>query len=73
MEKLGVNELRDMFRDFFVSKGHYAGGSASLIPRNDKSLMIINSGMAPLKPYFAGVETPPCKRPPARSASVRTI
>ena len=50
MEKLGVNELRDMFRDFFVSKGHYAGGSASLIPRNDKSLLIINSGMAPLKP-----------------------
>ena len=55
MEKLGLNEIRDMFRDFFVSKGHYAAGSASLIPKNDKSLLIINSGMAPLKPYFAGV------------------
>ena len=72
MEKLGVNELRDMFRDFFVSKGHYAGGSASLIPRNDKSLMIINSGMAPLKPYFAGVETPPCKRMTTCQKCIRT-
>ena len=72
MEKLGVNDLRDMFRDFFVSKGHYAGGSASLIPRNDKSLMIINSGMAPLKPYFAGVETPPCKRMTTCQKCIRT-
>ncbi len=72
MEKLGVNELRDMFRDFFVSKGHYAGGSASLIPRNDKSLMIINSGMAPLKPYFAGVETPPSKRMTTCQKCIRT-
>lgn len=72
MEKLGVNEIRDMFRDFFVSKGHYAGGSASLIPRNDKSLMIINSGMAPLKPYFAGVETPPCKRMTTCQKCIRT-
>ena len=72
MEKLGVNELRDMFRDFFVSKDHYAGGSASLIPRNDKSLMIINSGMAPLKPYFAGVETPPSKRMTTCQKCIRT-
>ncbi len=72
MEKLGLNELRDMFRDFFVSKGHYAGGSASLIPRNDKSLMIINSGMAPLKPYFAGVETPPAKRMTTCQKCIRT-
>ena len=72
MEKLGVNEIRDMFRDFFVSKGHYAGGSASLIPRNDKSLLIINSGMAPLKPYFAGVETPPCKRMTTCQKCIRT-
>ena len=72
MEKLGVNELRDMFRDFFVSKGHYAGGSASLIPREDKSLMIINSGMAPLKPYFAGVETPPSKRMTTCQKCIRT-
>ena len=72
MDKLGVNELRDMFRDFFVSKGHYAGGSSSLIPRNDKSLLIINSGMAPLKPYFAGVETPPCKRMTTCQKCIRT-
>lgn len=72
MKKLGVNELRDMFRDFFVSKGHYAGGSASLIPRNDKSLLIINSGMAPLKPYFAGTETPPCKRMTTCQKCIRT-
>lgn len=72
MEKLGVNELRDMFRDFFVSKEHYAGGSASLIPRNDKSLMIINSGMAPLKPYFSGVETPPAKRMTTCQKCIRT-
>jgi len=72
MKNLGVNEVRDMFRDFFVSKGHYAGGSASLIPQNDKSLMIINSGMAPLKPYFAGVETPPCKRMTTCQKCIRT-
>lgn len=72
MEKLGVNELRNMFRDFFVSKGHYAGGSASLIPRNDKSLMVINSGMAPLKPYFSGTETPPSKRMTTCQKCIRT-
>lgn len=72
MEKLGVNELRDMFRDYFVSKGHYPGGSASLIPREDKSLMLINSGMAPLKPYFAGVETPPAKRMTTCQKCIRT-
>ncbi len=72
MEKIGLNELRDMFRDFFVSKGHYAGGSASLIPRNDKSLLIINSGMAPLKPYFAGLETPPAKRMTTCQKCIRT-
>ena len=72
MKNLGVNTLRDMFRDFYVSKDHYAGGSASLIPRNDKSLMIINSGMAPLKPYFAGVETPPKKRMTTCQKCIRT-
>lgn len=72
MEKIGLNELRDMFRDFFVSKGHYPGGSASLIPRNDKSLLIINSGMAPLKPYFAGLETPPAKRMTTCQKCIRT-
>ncbi len=72
MEKLGLNEIRTMFRDFFVSKGHYPGKSASLIPKNDKSLLIINSGMAPLKPYFLGAETPPKKRMTTCQKCVRT-
>lgn len=72
MEKLGLNEIRQKFRDFYVSKEHYAGGSASLIPQNDKSLLIINSGMAPLKPYFAGVETPPAKRMTTCQKCIRT-
>ena len=72
MENLGLNEIRDLFRDFFVSKGHYAGKSASLIPQNDKSLLIINSGMAPLKPYFAGEETPPSKRMTTCQKCIRT-
>ena len=72
MEKLGLNEIRQMFRDFYVSKGHYPEKSASLIPRNDKSLLIINSGMAPLKNYFAGVETPPAKRMTTCQKCIRT-
>lgn len=72
MEKLSTNVLRDMFRDFFVSKDHYAGESASLIPSEDKSLMIINSGMAPLKPYFSGAQTPPSKRMTTCQKCIRT-
>ncbi len=72
MEKLGLNEIRRMFRDFFVEKGHYPEKSASLIPKNDKSLLIINSGMAPLKPYFSGYETPPAKRMTTCQKCVRT-
>ncbi len=72
MEKLGLNEIRQMFRDFYVSKGHYPGKSASLIPQNDKSLLIINSCMAPLKNYFAGVETPPSKRMTTCQKCIRT-
>ena len=72
MEKLGLNEIRNMFRDFYVSKGHYSAKSASLVPQNDKSLLIINSGMAPLKPYFAGVETPPSKRMTTCQKCIRT-
>ena len=52
MKKYGVNELRKMFLDFFESKGHLAMKSFSLVPHNDNSLLLINSGMAPLKPYF---------------------
>ncbi len=72
MEKLGLNQIRQMFREFYVSKGHYPAKSASLIPRNDKSLLIINSGMAPLKPYFAGLETPPSKRMTTCQKCIRT-
>ena len=50
----GVNELRRMFLEFFESKGHLAMKSFSLVPHNDNSLLLINSGMAPLKPYFTG-------------------
>lgn len=72
MEKLGLNQIRQMFRDFYVSKEHYPAKSASLIPKDDKSLLIINSGMAPLKPYFAGVETPPAKRMTTCQKCIRT-
>ena len=59
MQYRGVNELRRMFLDFFESKGHLKMKSFSLVPHNDNSLLIINSGMAPLKPYFTGQEIPP--------------
>ena len=57
-KKYGVNELRRMFLEFFESKGHLAMKSFSLIPHNDNSLLLINSGMAPLKPYFTKQEIP---------------
>ena len=72
MDKLGLNEIRKKFIDFYVEKGHYPAKSASLIPRNDKSLLIINSGMAPLKAYFAGTETPPSKRMTTCQKCIRT-
>ena len=59
MQKYGVNELRRMFLEFFESKEHLAMKSFSLVPHNDNSLLLINSGMAPLKPYFTGQEIPP--------------
>ena len=54
MKKYGVNELRRMYLDFFKSKDHLVMKSFSLIPHNDNSLLLINAGMAPLKPYFTG-------------------
>jgi alanyl-tRNA synthetase len=72
MEKLGLNRLRDMFQKFYEEKGHYARKSFSLIPDGDKSLLLINSGMAPLKPYFAGMETPPSKRMTTCQKCIRT-
>ena len=57
----GVNELRRMYLEFFESKGHLAMKSFSLVPHNDNSLLLINAGMAPLKPYFTGGSTKtPC-------------
>ncbi|WP_027398595.1 alanine--tRNA ligase [Anaerovorax odorimutans] len=72
MEQLGLNQLRSMFQEFYKSKGHYAKKSFSLVPEKDKSLLIINSGMAPLKPYFAGLETPPSKRMTTCQKCIRT-
>ncbi len=72
MEKLGLNEIRKMFLEFFESKGHLAHESFSLVPEKDKSLILINSGMAPLKPYFAGLETPPRKRMTTCQKCIRT-
>ena len=72
MEKLGLNELRDKFREFYESKGHYPRKSFSLVPDKDKSLLVINSGMAPLKPYFAGLETPPSNRMTTCQKCIRT-
>lgn len=72
MEKIGLNELRKMFLDFYESKAHYRGKSASLIPENDKSLLLINSGMAPLKPFFSGLDTPPAKRMVTCQKCIRT-
>lgn len=72
MQKLGTNEIRKRFLEFFESKGHYVGKSASLIPNNDKSLLLINSGMAPLKNYFSGVEVPPSKKMSTCQKCIRT-
>ncbi len=72
MNKYGVNELRQMFLDFFESKGHLVMKSFSLIPQNDKSLLLINAGMAPLKPYFTGAEIPPRRRVATCQKCIRT-
>lgn len=68
----GVNELRKMFLDYFESKDHLKMKSFSLVPHNDKSLLLINSGMAPLKPYFTGAEIPPKKRVTTCQKCIRT-
>ena len=72
MQKYGVNELRKMFLDFFESKEHLKMKSFSLVPHNDKSLLLINSGMAPLKPYFTGQEIPPKRRLATCQKCIRT-
>ncbi len=72
MKKYGVNELRRMFLEFFESKGHLVHKSFSLVPHNDNSLLLINSGMAPLKPYFTGQEIPPKRRMATCQKCIRT-
>lgn len=72
MKAYGVNELRKMFLEFFESKGHLAMKSFSLVPHNDNSLLLINSGMAPLKPYFTGQEIPPRTRVTTCQKCIRT-
>ncbi|MCD8109824.1 MAG: alanine--tRNA ligase [Clostridiales bacterium] len=72
LKSYGVNELRRMYLDFFRSKEHLVMKSFSLIPHNDNSLLLINAGMAPLKPYFTGAEIPPKKRVATCQKCIRT-
>ena len=72
MEKIGLNEIREAYLSFFESKGHLRLPSFSLVPKNDKGLLIINAGMAPLKPYFTGLQVPPSRRVTTCQKCVRT-
>ncbi|MBR5867807.1 MAG: hypothetical protein IKZ21_00055, partial [Clostridia bacterium] len=72
MEKLGLNQLREMYLSFFESKGHLRLPSFPLIPQNDKSLLLINAGMAPLKPYFADKTLAPRTRVTTCQKCIRT-
>lgn len=72
MNNMGLNEIREAYLKFFESKGHLRLKSFSLVPKNDKSLLLINAGMAPLKPYFTGLKTPPSKRVTTCQKCIRT-
>lgn len=72
MEWMGLNEIREKYLSFFESKGHLRAGSFSLVPQGDKSLLLINAGMAPLKKYFTGELTPPCTRMTTCQKCIRT-
>lgn len=72
MEKLTTSEIRQKYLDFFKSKEHLILDSAPLVPKDDKSLLLINAGMAPLKPYFTGVKVPPSKRVASCQKCIRT-
>ena len=72
MRKYGLNELREMYLSFFESKGHLRLPSFSLVPKNDPSILLINAGMTPLKPYFTGREVPPRKRVTTCQKCIRT-
>lgn len=72
MHKYGLNELREMYLSFFESKDHIRLPSFSLVPQNDPSILLINAGMTPLKPYFTGREVPPGKRVTTCQKCIRT-
>jgi len=72
MKKLGLNEIRELYLQFFESKGHLRLPSFSLVPRNDPSILLINAGMTPLKPYFTGAEKPPRTRVTTCQKCIRT-
>ncbi len=72
MKYMGLNEIREKYLSFFESKGHLRLNSFSLVPNNDKSLLLINSGMAPMKKYFTGEVTPPCNRVTTCQKCIRT-
>lgn len=72
MKNLGLHEIRKEFLEFFSEKGHLIAPSFSLVPKNDKSLLLIGAGMAPLKPYFTGEKTPPSKRMATCQKCIRT-
>ena len=72
MKWTGLNELRELYLSFFESKMHTRLPSYSLVPKNDKSLLLINSGMAPMKKYFLGLEEPPNKRVTTCQKCIRT-
>ncbi len=71
-KKYGLNELREMFLSFFESKGHLRLPSFPLVPQHDKSILLINAGMTPMKPYFTGEEEPPCHRVCTCQKCIRT-
>ena len=72
MQYRGLNELREMYLSFFETKGHLRLPSFSLIPQNDPSLLLINSGMAPMKPFFTGEQEPPRHRVTTCQKCIRT-
>ena len=72
MEWMGLNDIRESFLSFFESKGHKRLPSFPLLPKDDKSLLLINSGMAPMKKWFLGQEEPPCHRVTTCQKCIRT-
>ncbi len=72
MKNFGLNELREMYLKFFETKEHLRLPSFSLVPQNDASLLLINAGMSPMKPYFTGEEEPPCHRVTTCQKCIRT-